>query len=168
MLELRPGTPDDGPGVRLVHLQAFPTVTEADLVEQLERDGDAAASIVAIEDGQVVGHILFSRMLAEADGEPLAAFGLAPISVLPARQGQGIGSRLVEAGLEAVEALGGEVVFVVGEPDYYGRFGFHASTAAPFESPYAGSYFQAKLLGGDRPVPQSGRADYAAAFAGLE
>ena len=61
--------------------------------------------------------------------------------MLPQRQTPGIGSALIRAALAQPDRRGEEMVFLVGEPDYYGRFGFSAETAAPFASPYAGPYF---------------------------
>ena len=168
MAEVRPAAPGDKAAIRKVHLAAFPTELEADLVEQLERDGDAAISLVADDSGEVVGHILFSRMQVESEGRELTALGLAPVAVLPERQGNGVGSALIEAGLSAARGRRVEIVFVLGEPSYYGKFGFSADAARPFTSPYAGEYFQAKMLGNDFRAPASGRADYPPAFAELE
>ena len=78
-----------------------------------------------------------------------------------------IGSRLIRDSLERLGNQGEELVFLVGEPAYYRRFGFAAETAAQFASPYAGPYFMALALG-DIDIPAAGRADYAPAFAGLE
>ena len=168
MTIIRAAEAGDAGGIRTVHLAAFPSAQEADLVGQLEADGDAAISVVAEDDGWIVGHILLSRMRARADGRPVHALGLAPVAVLPERQRQGIGSALIEAGLEQARSRGTDIVFLVGEPEYYGRFGFRADLAAPFASPYAGRYFQAKLLRNDFTLPESGKADYAPAFAELE
>jgi len=165
---VRSATPDDAEGIRNVHLKAFPTSLEADLVEQLGRDGDGAISLVACDRGDIVGHILLSRMRAEADGTPIDALGLGPVAVVPVRQGEGIGSKLIEAALAEARSLGAEIVFLVGEPEYYCRFGFAAEAAKPFASPYAGPYFQAKPLRNDSKPPASGRADYAPAFAEVE
>ena len=164
---VRPATPGDTAAIRKVHLAAFPTSLEANLVEQLEADCDAAISLVAEDEGEIVGHILFSRMQAEGDGQELRALGLAPVAVLPDRHGQGVGSALIETGLAAATAEGAVMVFVLGELAYYGRFGFDAATAKSFASPYAGEYFQAKLLNEDFKIPEAGRADYARAFAEL-
>ena len=136
-------------------------------MEELERAGDAVVSIVAEDEG-IVGHVLFSRMEVRADGRELGALGLAPVAVLPNRQSQGIGGALIEAGLRRASELGADIVFLVGEPGYYRRFGFEASAAEPFASPYAGPYFQALALAGDYARPRSGQAGYATAFAGLE
>lgn len=165
---VRTATPGDKAAIRKVHLAAFPTELEADLVQRLERDGDAAISLVAEDAGVVIGHILFSRMQVRSDGRELEALGLAPVAVLPDRQGTGVGSALIEAGLSAARDRRADLVFVLGEPEFYGRFGFSAKCARPFASPYAGEYFLAHMLGNDIPAPASGRADYAPAFAELE
>ena len=163
-MEIRPARPADSAGIRNVHLRAFPTPLEADLVEKLEADGDACFSIVAEDAGVIVGHVLLSRMTAEVDGQPLRALGLAPVGVVPDRQNQGIGGALVEAAVAAARESGEQLLFLLGEPDYYGRFGFTAERAQPFASPYA--YFQALALVELAPV-KSGRASYAPAFAEL-
>jgi putative acetyltransferase len=168
MVEVRYATPGDADEIRKVHLSAFETSLEADLVEQLGRDGDAVISLVATADGAIVGHILFSRMDVKADGRTIDALGLAPVAVMPKQQREGVGAMLIEAGLREAQSLGTEIVFVVGEPKYYSRFGFAAETAAGFASPYAGEYFQAKVLAVRFTVPNSAHADYAPAFAGLE
>ena len=167
MVEVREERAGDAAAISAVHLAAFPTSSEANLIEQLRNDGDIAASLVAADRGEVVGHVLFSRMSVEADGQQLHGWGLAPLSVVPDRQRTGIGSALVEAGIDRARATGVQIIFVLGEPAYYGRFGFDAKSAAPFASPYAGAYFQALALA-SLPQPSVGRADYAPAFAGLE
>ena len=168
MARVRAATPGDKAAIRKVHLAAFPTELEADLVERLERDGDAAISLVAEDSGEVIGHILLSRMDVRSEGRELEALGLAPVAVLPDRQGTGVGSALIDAGLSAARDKQAEIIFVLGEPSYYGKFGFSGDSARPFASPYAGEYFQAKVLGNDLRAPASGRADYAPAFAELE
>ena len=151
-----------------MHRAAFPTNLEADLVSRLHADFDSEISLVAKDEREIVGHVMLSRMQVEADGREQRALGLAPVAVLPERQRQGIGTALIEEALKRAEKLGEELVFVVGEPDYYGRFGFSQETAKPFASPYAGPCFQAKVLRNDFSLPASGRAEYAPGFAELE
>ena len=167
MVEVREERAGDAAAIRSVHLAAFPTSSEAELVEQLRSDGDIAASLVAVDRGGIVGHALFSRMSVEADGQELHGWGLGPVAVVPDRQRTGIGSALVEAGIGRAQSTGVQIIFVLGEPAYYGRFGFDAKSAAPFASPYTGAYFQALALA-SLLQPSVGRADYAPAFAGLE
>jgi putative acetyltransferase len=97
---------------------------------------------------------------------PFRALALAPVTVVPERQDAGIGSRLIRAGLERATADGWQGVFVLGEPEYYGRFGFDAALAADFTSPYAGPYFMALTLNTELPATE-GKIDHAPAFAAL-
>ena len=140
---------------------AFPKPAEADLVDQLPADGDSIISLIAVDDDLVVGHILFSKLNA-----PFRALALAPVSVLPDRQNAGIGSRLIRAGLERAVRDGWQGVFVLGEPEYYGRFGFDAEAAKGFASPYAGPYFMALALTGELSATM-GTIEHAPAFAAL-
>ncbi len=165
-LAVRPAADEDSGAIRAVLTAAFPTADEADLVEQLASDGDLVLSLVAAVDGAIVGHIAFSRMTVTADGERVPGLGLAPVAVLPEHQKRGIGGRLIERGLAAANGSGAAIAFVVGDADYYGRFGFRTQTAAPFASTYAGPHFMAQWLSSPR-APSSGRAEYAPAFGRL-
>ena len=165
-LAIRPATDSDAAAIRDVLTAAFPTDAEADLVEQLAADGDLVLSFVAALGGNVIGHIAFSRMTVTADSERVPALGLAPVAVQPSHQKSGIGGRLIERGLAAANGRGTALVFLVGDSDYYGRFGFRCETAAPFASLYAGPHFMAQWLSSPR-VPASGQADYAPAFGRL-
>jgi putative acetyltransferase len=118
--------------------------SEVVLVEALRRDGDVAAELVALEEGAVVGHAMFSRALAEPALCRIA--GLAPVAARIDRQGRGIGGALIRAGLKACADQGCEAVIVLGDVEYYGRFGFSAALASGLASPYAGPHFQALEL----------------------
>jgi putative acetyltransferase len=141
---------------------AFGRRGEADLVDRLREDGSVAISLVALDDEEIVGHILLSKMEA-----PFAALGLAPLAVSPGRQHSGIGSRLVRAALERANNEGWQAVFVLGDPEYYGRFGFDASLASGFGSPYAGPHFMVLALKGELPV-SAGAITYARPFGLLD
>ena len=164
---IRPEGPDDAGAIRNVLVAAFPTPAEADLVEQLRRDGDVEIALVAEEEGRIVGHVLMSRMRVAGDGRAFQALGLAPVAVLPERHRGGIGSGLIRAALAIARRNGEELVFVLGYPAYYGRFGFSAAAAAPFASPYAGPHLMAQRLA-EIDLPSRGVADYAPAFAAFE
>ena len=162
-LFVRPAEPRDAAAIRAVHLAAFPTAAEADLVERLDRDGDSAVSLVAAREGEVVGHLLLSRMTVAGDARRYRALGLGPVALLPPFQRCGIGSALIAGGLGIARATGEDYVFVLGEPHFYTRFGFSAEAAAPFASPYAGPYLLA-LRFGEAAAPARGTAAYPAAF----
>lgn len=160
-MQIRPETPADHAAIRAVITAAFARADEADLVEQLRHDGDAAISLVAEADGVLSGHVLLSPMTA-----PFAALGLAPLSVLPAHQRQGVGNALMHAAIDAARATGAAAIFLLGDPAYYRRFGFSTEAAKPFASPYAGPHFMALPLVDPLPATH-GAVAYAAAFGGL-
>ena len=164
---VRPETDGDAEAIRAVHLAAFPTSAEADLVTRLHEDFDSEISLVAEQEGEIVGHVMLSRMSVSIGSQAVRALGLAPVGVVPGTQGSGVGSKLIRSALGIAGALGEEVVFVLGEPEYYSRFGFSAEAAAPFASPYAGPYFMALWLRANAGPPAAGKADYAPAFARL-
>lgn len=161
---IEPESAEDEDVIRAVHVAAFPTQAEADLVSALRKNMDSQISLVA-KAPEVIGHVMLSRMSVEGDGRAYRALGLGPVAVLPEHQARGVGSALIRKALRQAATLGNELVFVVGEPDYYGRFGFSADAAMPFASPYAGPYFMVRSL--DARMPRLGTAAYAPAFAQL-
>lgn len=121
MAVIREEVPRDVGAVRELLQAAFPTPDEATLVDALRLSGRLTVSLVAVEGDEVVGHIAFSPVTVASSSGGL---GLAPLAVLPDRQRRGIGSRLVEDGLAACRSLGVPFVVVLGDPNYYARFGF--------------------------------------------
>jgi putative acetyltransferase len=121
---IRPETSKDYPAVRGVHEWAFGRPQEARLVDRLRDVARPLVSLVAEHEVQVVGHILFSPVTIASGGVVETALGLAPMAVLPEYQRQGIGTRLVWAGLERCRDIGCHIVVVLGHADYYPRFGF--------------------------------------------
>lgn len=158
---MRPCLAEDHEAVGRLVEAAFGGTDEALLVDRLRRDGDAAIELVAEAGGQVVGHALFSPM-----GAPFRALALAPLAVAPARQRRGIGDSLVREGLRLARSGGWDGVFVLGDPRYYGRFGFEAALAEGFACTYAGPHLMARSLGAELPA-HSGTLTYAGAFAAL-
>ena len=136
---------------------AFGREDEARLVEALRADGDVVISLVAEIERRIVGHVLLSRL-----ENPARCLALAPVCVMPGRQGEGIGSALIREALERARAQGFAAVFVLGEPAYYTRFGF--VPAAPFETEYPRAYFMALALT-DALEAKGGPVVYPAAFA---
>ena len=134
---------------------------------RLGDDLDSEISLVAEQAGEIVGHVLLSRMDVSGGGRDRRALGLGPVGVLPGAQGSGVGSELIRSALAIAGTLGEELVFVLGDPDYYTRFGFSAEAAAPFASPYSGPYFMALWLRPEPVPPLAGSAAYAAAFGAL-
>lgn len=146
MLSIREETPQDYEAIREVNRLAFHQEEEGQIVDRLRADGLVIASLVAVEDGGVVGHILFSELPIETDRGVLRAASLAPMAVRPERQRRGIGSALVLRGLEVCRERGYSIVVVVGHPNYYPRFGFSAERARNLRSPFAGEAFMALEL----------------------
>ena len=158
---MRPATAADHAAIRRVETAAFERDDEAGMVEAARAEGAALVELVTEQDGEIVGHILFSRMAVT----PARFFaGLAPVAVSPHAQRRGIGDALCRAGIEAVRALGAEAVIVLGHPDYYPRFGFSAEAAKRLASPYAGSpaFMALALTPGALAAPLE--VDYPAAF----
>ncbi|MCA8864778.1 N-acetyltransferase [Halomonas sp. SBBP1] len=114
--------------------------TEHFIVDALRRAGAQAISQVAKADGEIIGHVAISPVTL-SDGAT-GWFGLGPISVLPEYQGLGIGSKLVQSSLAALEAMGASGCVVLGDPGYYGRFGFKVVDGLVFPGVPA-EYFQA-------------------------
>ncbi len=164
MISIRTSTPRDRDAIRLVEEHAFGQPVEAGLVDALVSGGDAVTELVAEEDGQVVGHILFSRLFVEADGAKFPAVALAPLAVEPSFHGTGIGGALVRKAHVRLKEAGETLSVVLGDPEYYGRFGYDHQRAAGFDSDYQGYALQA-LAWGDAPA--KGRLVYAPAFSGL-
>ena len=168
-LIVRPAGSEDDEAIDSVIRAAFAGTdfghqVEAELVRLIDTDGDALVSLVAERGGIIVGHVLFSRMDVEADGAALSGAGLAPVSVAPVSQGQGIGDALIRAGLAALRGQGVAISFVLGHESYYPRFGYSPELATRFASPLAGPHFMAMMLDSGAAWPQGGRADYAPAF----
>ena len=165
--------PEDHAGVRGVHLAAFPSPVEADLVDQLRANGRAADSLVAREGEAVVGHVLFSPVaihgIAVAQGDVLAhGLGLAPVAVLPEFQRRGVGSALINAGIARCRESGAAFVVVLGEPAYYARFGFQPASRYRLQSEYsAGDAFQVLPLKLAALPEQCGLVRFAEEFAGV-
>ena len=124
MLIIRPETPEDADSIGYVNEQAFGQESESELIEKLRNRGVLTISLVALQDGETVGHIAFSPVVIESGLSSFEAIALAPMAVLPAYQRKGIGGQLARAGLEECRRLGHEIVVLVGHPDYYPRFGF--------------------------------------------
>ena len=168
MVEIREEQPADRAGVAAVNRAAFGGEDEVKLVEALHHEGDVVAALVAVEAGEIVGHILFSRLPIETDEGLLPAVALAPMAVRPDRQFKGIGSALVRKGLEMARERGATAAVVLGHPDYYPRFGFSANWARGLEAPYAGSdAFMAMELVPNGLGTGDGVVHYAAPFGDL-
>ena len=138
---MRVETAGDVAGIYRVIEAAFGKKAEAMLVDALRAAGDVVLSLVAEENREVLGHVLFSRLLA-----PAGCLAMAPVSVRPDRQKSGIGSALINESIARLRVDGWKAIFVLGQPGYYTRFGFRVAAAARFTSAYPPSHFMALEL----------------------
>lgn len=136
-MEIRPEQPKDFPAIRDVVAAAFEHVAEANLVEaiRVSQEYIPELSLVATEDGEVVGHVMISWTLLRSAGTDSPVPQLAPLAVAPAHQRRGIGGELVRAVCAAADSMGLALVLLEGDPGYYGRFGFEPAYAHGIELP---------------------------------
>ena len=124
--------------------------------------------MVAEGAGALAGVAVFSRMTVEMARKPIAAVALAPVATAPTHRRQGVAEALIGAGHDRLRDAQVMLSFVLGDPAYYGHFGYATDWAKGFDSPYAGEHFMARpLQGGAMPCGVRGSCDHAAAFAML-
>ena len=163
-MNLRPERAADRAAIRAILVAAFPTDAEARVVDRLWASGNATAGMVAEVEGEVVGHILFSPVVVDGP-QRRHGLGLAPLAVSPRQQKRGIGSLLIAAGIDACR---GKTPFVVvlGEPGYYGRFGFTTAGDVGLRNEYGATdeFMVLELREGGLP-PAGGLVRYGSEFA---
>jgi putative acetyltransferase len=166
MMIVRPETPEDIPAIRDVIEQAFGRAAEADLVDALRRNGKATLSLVAEDNGLIVGHILFSPVTIITGERESSGVGLAPLAVFPDFQNRGVGSSLVKNGLDRCREAGHLFAIVLGHPHYYPRFGFAPARRFGIRSEYdvADENFMAIDLQDGALQNQAGLARYQPEF----
>lgn len=135
-MKIRSETRDDIAAIRQITEDAFAAAehnsgTEWAIVDELRDTETLTLSLVAEEDGEIIGHLAFSPV--SIGGQEIDWFGLGPISVRPDRQGKGIGAALIREGLARLRAQGANGCVVLGDPNYYLRFGFDHDTELNFE-----------------------------------
>jgi putative acetyltransferase len=123
-ISIRKESPEDIPAIFAVNAAAFGRELEGKLVDQLRAAGHVVLSLVAIEEERLVGQITFCPVTIDNEGIIKAAIALGTVAVQPEFQKQGVGSRLIEAGLAEVKAMDYDLVIVLGHASYYPRFGF--------------------------------------------
>ena len=133
---IRDERPADAEAVSAVLVAAFGGGAEARLVQRLRASGKIFCALVAEEKGRVLGHMVFSRIAVESGGSEIAVLAMAPLAVMPAFQRLGIGSALVSAGLERCRMERHARVMVLGDPVYYGRFGFVPASRFGLKCPF--------------------------------
>lgn len=151
MINIRPERPQDAAAIGDLTTRAFAAAAHASGTEAaLRASGRLALSLVAEHGGAIAGHVAFSPVTI---GDAAGWFALGPLSVAPQRQRQGIGAALIGQGLARLHAAGARGVVLLGDPGYYGRFGFAADPALRY--PGAPSeYLLRQVLRGETPAGQ--------------
>jgi putative acetyltransferase len=151
-LEIRESTTDDSGQILSLYPQAFPEEDLLPLVDALLVETAVALSLVAAIDRRIVGHVIFTRCSTSTSGVDVSLLG--PLAVAPASQHQGVGSALVRAGVARVRDEGTQMVCVLGDPNYYQRFGFtpEHSLRPPYPLPaeWAGAWQSVNLEDGQK------------------
>ena len=141
MIFIREEGPKDIEEIRKLNektfMQAFGQASEANVIDRLRENCTNILSLVAVQDDHVVGHILFSPVKIDGD-KVIEGMGLGPMAVLPELQRQGIGSQLVQAGIEILKRRGHPFIIVLGHPEYYPRFGFKRASVHGIRSQWEG------------------------------
>ncbi|MCR4523831.1 MULTISPECIES: GNAT family N-acetyltransferase [Bosea] len=163
-MDIRPERPEDADAIRTLTTEAFATAphssgTEAAIVDGLRAAG-ALTSLVAVEEGEIIGHVAFSPVTI--DGAERDCFGLGPVSVKRGRQRGGIGSGVIREGLQRLREKGAAGCVLLGYPGYYGRFGFANDPELVLEG-VPPEYFMRLGFGAELPA---GTVRYHAAFDG--
>jgi len=140
-MQIRKSTESERKDILNIHNQAFgnekgPVISK--LVQDLLDDITAMPilSLVAVENGKLIGHILYTKATITKTELPISAQILAPLAILPDEQKKGIGEKLINEGLNQLKESGTELVFVLGHPAYYPRCGFFPAGEKGFDAPY--------------------------------
>jgi putative acetyltransferase len=137
-IEIRFERPEDIDEVRLLNTKAFGQPIEGRIADKLRKSCKRILSLVAISNNEIIGHIMFSPVTIESQEGVIEGMGLAPMSVLPESQNQGIGSKLIEEGLRIIRNTSCPFVVVLGHETYYPRFGFQRASKYGLKSQWEG------------------------------
>ena len=164
-LTIRPEQPGDEKAIAAVTAAAFGRVAEAELVDQLRAEGQLRISLVAWLDDVAVGHVAFSPVHIKYP-VPFSALGLGPLSIVPEQQRRGIGGQLTRLGLAYCLAQDEPLVFLLGHPEYYPRFGFRPAPILGFTCKWArrGNHFMVAALRDGALAGRRGQVHFHSAF----
>jgi putative acetyltransferase len=157
---VRDARPQDHAAIAELNTKAFGRPDEARIVERLRAEGDVMMELVAEVEGQVIGHVVFYQLRVFGK---LAAMGLGPMCVDPWIQREGIGKGMLSHGLAFLRDSGVSLIFVLGHPEYYPKFGFNTAATADFQGPFSGNpaFMALRMRYGP---PMSGRLLFPDAF----
>ena len=166
---IRSEEPDDAGGISAVLTEAFSRKDEAELVSAIRNSEayDPDLSLVCVENGTIVGYVLFSPVVIRAaDCDETPSFALAPVAVLSAFQNKGIGTALIEEGIHRSHQKGAKIIVVLGEPGYYRRFRFESAKDHEIEPPWEVPEGSFMILGLEKNVLRDvhGMVHYPEAF----
>ena len=152
-MKIRHETPADVRKIRSTVTAAFRDAehaggNEAQIIDSLREASALSVSLVADDGDEVVGHVAFSPV--QMSSGDINWYGLGPVSVIPSKQRQGIAERLIRAGLQQIKELGARGCVVLGDPDYYCRFGFKSDPDLHFAD-VPPEYFQRLVMDGEPP-----------------
>jgi putative acetyltransferase len=166
-IAIRPEHEADVSAIRQIHRAAFQSEGEAILVEKIRESQwfIPPLSLVALVAAKAVGHVLLSY-IDLVSGTSSKVLGLAPLAVLPEFQRQGIGSLLVNKGIDLADEQGEPLIIVLGDPAFYSRFGFMPASRFAISCPFPGAEdaFMVKPLSNFSP-DLHGKVIYPEAFA---
>jgi putative acetyltransferase len=168
-IKIREEIPQDVGAIRGINNQAFGQPQEANIVDKLRANCDRLLSLVALQDEKIIGHILFSPVTIEGNHGFLKGMGLAPMAVLAQFQRQGVGSELVQAGIQSLRKSKCPFIIVLGHPKYYPKFGFEPASRYGIKSQWEGvpdNAFMILWLDKTRTNDVSGIAKYRDEFNG--
>lgn len=153
-IEIRKSASSDVAAIEKLYRGAFPDEDLLPVVSDLLKQAKIVLSLVGVADNALLGHVIFTRCTIAGSPDPVSLLG--PLAVIPARQRQGVGSALVKAGLRELEKAGMARVFVLGDPVYYGRFGFKRDddVAPPYRLPeeWRGAWQSLNLSGNEQSL----------------
>ena len=165
---IRERRPADDAAIKGIVDAAFGRDAESGLVEALRDSNLAAVELVATEDDEIVGHVMMSALSVFVDDQPVPSLALAPLAVRPDLQRTGIGTALIDVGLDVARAREWQAVVVLGDPAYYQRFGFTGEAAEHLDAPYSGESFMALELVEGALDGEDGLVVYSAPFSRVD
>jgi putative acetyltransferase len=169
LIKIREERAEDIATIRRINIEAFGRPLEANLVEMLRTNGGVLLSLVATYGGQVAGHILYSPVTAGSGEKKITGAGLGPMAVLPEYQRRGIGGKLIEFGVKRLRQSGCPFIVVLGQADYYPRFGFRPASEYGLKCEWSvpDNAFMALALDESKIGGLSGLAKYRAEFSSV-
>lgn len=148
-ITIRDETAADYAAIDRVNNLAFKETAQSQIIRDLRETGEALWSQVLLKGDQIIGNLMFYKVWLEGN---LITAGLGPLSILPEHQRQGYGGQLIRSGLEKCDPALHQIIFLLGHPDYYPRFGFSSKLGAQYKSPWPRPAFMGLKLNPNAPT----------------